>query len=261
MISLYVKALGVVAPGMVDWPTARAVLRGEVPYRAEPLPRLAPASLPAMERRRASPAVKLAMAASEQALEGVADTGMAAVFASSEGDTGIFDQICRSLASETPWVSPTRFHNSVHNAPAGYWSIAAHSQANTGAVSGFDDSFAAGLLESASWVRGDALDQCLLVAYDLVPPEPLHSVRRIDEPCGVALRLAGEDCADALARLDLELDSEDADITVMDEAGLEALRSVNPAARALPLLQRIALGVGDVALPYFGGVLRVRVNP
>ena len=261
MITLYVKALGVVAPGMIDWPTTRAVLSGEAPYRPEPLPRLAPASLPATERRRASPAVKLAMTASEQALEGAVDTGMPAVFASSEGDTGIFDQICRSLASENPWVSPTRFHNSVHNAPAGYWSIAAHSQRNTSAVSGFDDSFAAGLLEAASWVSVDGLDQCLLVAYDLVPPEPLHTARRIDEPFGVALRLAGEDGAGALARLDLDLDCKGADITAMDDAGLEALRGVNPAARALPLLQRIALGAGDLALPYFGGVLRVRVNP
>ncbi len=256
------KALGVVAPGMIDWPAARAVLRGEAPYRKEPLPRLAPTSLPATERRRASPAVKLAMAASEQALEGAADTAMAAVFASSEGDTGIFDQICRSLASENPWVSPTRFHNSVHNAPAGYWSIAAHSQRNTSAVSGFDDSFAAGLLEAASWVSVDGLDQCLLVAYDLVPPEPLHAARRIDEPFGVALRLAGQGGADALARLDLELDSEAADITPMEDAGLEALRAVNPAARALPLLWRIALGSGDLALPYYEGALRVRmVNP
>ena len=33
------------------------------------------------------------------------------------------------LAADPRELSPTRFHNSVHNAPAGYWTVAAHCHA------------------------------------------------------------------------------------------------------------------------------------
>ena len=43
-------------------------------------------------------------------------------------------------------ISPTQFHNSVHNAAAGYWHIAAGSAAPSLSVGGHDGAFAAGLL-------------------------------------------------------------------------------------------------------------------
>ena len=45
-------------------------------------------------------------------------------------------------------VSPTRFHNSVHNAAAGYWTIGAGAMQPATAISAFDASFAQGLLEA-----------------------------------------------------------------------------------------------------------------
>ncbi len=50
------------APGLPDWPTARAVLRGEQAYENAPSVLPAPAILPPAERRRASRVVKLALA-------------------------------------------------------------------------------------------------------------------------------------------------------------------------------------------------------
>mgnify|MGYP002075717815 CR=1 FL=1 len=43
-------------------------------------------------------------------------------------DQGLCQKIGVSVfASDDRLISPTRFHNSVHNAPSGYWSIAARS--------------------------------------------------------------------------------------------------------------------------------------
>src|SRR5690606_40428753 len=69
----------------------------------------------------------------------------AAVFASSGGDYPIIDQICKALCEPERLVSPTQFHNSVHNSAAGYWSIATGSRAPSTSISAFDDTFAAGL--------------------------------------------------------------------------------------------------------------------
>ena len=40
----------------------------------------------------------------------------------------VIHEICEALATDEREVSPTRFHNSVHNASAGYWGIATRSQ-------------------------------------------------------------------------------------------------------------------------------------
>jgi len=50
------------------------------------------------------------------------------VFSSSGGDGYNCDTICETLASEVCTISPTRFHNSAQNAPAGYWGYALSSK-------------------------------------------------------------------------------------------------------------------------------------
>ena len=49
---------------------------------------------------------------------------IATVFTSSGGDGDNVHEILQTLASTEREVSPTRFHNAVHNAPAGYWPAA-----------------------------------------------------------------------------------------------------------------------------------------
>ncbi|HEX7927691.1 MAG TPA: hypothetical protein VF678_08875, partial [bacterium] len=59
----------------------------------------------------------------------------------------------------------------------------------------------------------------------------------------------------------LELDLGTGTPTMMDAISLEQLRQANPAAAALPLLQRLAAGDGQVNLPYHGGrVLRATIH-
>jgi hypothetical protein len=64
------------------------------------------------------------------------------VFASAHGDLSINDYMCGTLASDPTVLSPTKFHNSVHNAAVGYWTIGVGCMAASNSVVGLRDSFA-----------------------------------------------------------------------------------------------------------------------
>ncbi|TYZ43533.1 3-oxoacyl-ACP synthase, partial [Ralstonia solanacearum] len=189
--------------------------------------------------RRTGPAVRVALAVG---LEAVAASGrdaatLATVFAASGGDSQNCHAICETLAGEDRQLSPTRFHNSVHNAPAGYWSIATRAMAPSNVLCAYDGSFVAGLLESLCQVTVDAVPT-LLIAFDTDYPEPLRAVRPIPDAFGVALVLAPEAGPHTLARIDARLT--DAPATPLASPEFEPLRAGNPAARALPLLEALA---------------------
>jgi hypothetical protein len=159
------------------------------------------------------------------------------VFASSGGDGDNCHEICQTLASANRALSPTRFHNSVHNAPAGYWSIAAGSQVPSTTVCAYDASFAAGLLEAVTQIAlGGATT--VLIAYDLDYPPPLRAARTVPAAFGLALVLHASRQPHALVRLRVRLGAGTADrVGHMD---LEALRATIPAAQGLVLLEAIA---------------------
>jgi hypothetical protein len=259
MTRVFVEAIGLAAPGLPSWAAGSVVLRAGHSYLYEPLPPHSPAMLPLNERRRATPAVRLAFQAAEDAMAATAlpAANLATVFASSDADLAIIHRICVALTATPRFISPTDFHNSVHNAAAGYWSIAAGARAASTTIGAHDGSFAAGLLEACLQVEVDGCD-VLLVAFDLPAPEPLHAKRPIAHPAAVALVLTRQRgrCVLSCAT------STDAETTMADES-LEQLRLDNPAARALPLLQRLATGgFGRVVLPMGGGVnLSVDVAP
>ena len=191
MTRFCIDGLGVIGPGMPDWRTARAVLRGEREYEPGLLPRPDAVILPANERRRAAASVRWALAAAHEAVSaaGYRAGDVATVFATSGSDGETLHRICEALASPERDVSPTRFHNSVHNAAAGYWTIAAESRRPSVSICGYDASFTVGLLEAASQVCAER-EAVLLVAYDLPYPEPLHASRPFARPFAVALLLA-----------------------------------------------------------------------
>jgi hypothetical protein len=144
-------------------------------------------------------------------------------------------QIMGALAQPAREVSPTRFHNSVHNAAAGYWSIACGSRRGAVTLCAHDASFGAALLEAAAQIHAGE-SAVLLIAYDLPYPEPLLAVRPIREPLALALALCGEARAPALARWRLALAPGPATIAPMPIGELAS----NPAAQALPLLAALA---------------------
>ncbi len=248
MKPVYIESLGIAAPGLSGWTQARAVLRGDQAYAAQELEIYQPTLLPANERRRATPAVRLAFRVAEEAVAGSTFPAqdLAGVFASAEADTTVLHRICSALAEDTRAISPTDFHNSVHNAAAGYWSIAAAAKLPSVTLAAYDASFIAGLIEACSLVHGDGY-KVLLVVYDLRPTEPLFGMRPLQCAAAVAFVLSAERTERSLAQLDLApvLSAE----TIMRDAPLEAMRLGNPACRALPLLHLLALQEsGDVCL-------------
>lgn len=260
MKPVFIESVGVAAPGLAGWPQARAVLRGEQAYVAQELETYQPNLLPANERRRATPAVRLAFRVAEEAVaaSAIPAQDLAGVFATAEADTSILHRICTALAEDSRAVSPTDFHNSVHNAAAGYWSIAANAKLPSVTLAAYDASFISGLIEACGLVGSDG-DPVLLVTYDLRPPEPLLDTRPLACSAGAALVLSAKRGERSLAQLEIvEGKNEE---TVMADASLEALRLGNPACRTLPLLHLLALGQsGGVCLTGVGQqrwVLRV----
>lgn len=240
-IRVFVDGIGVLGSGLSDWPQARAVLSGHAPVGRESVVLPPVAQLPPAERRRTGAVVRLAAAVGLEALEqaGQAASDMATVFTSSGGDSETIHAILEVLATDRREVSPTRFHNSVHNAPSGYWALAVTARAPSTSLCAFDGSFATGLLDAAAQSAVDGRP-VMLVAYDLPYPEPLHAVRPIGGVFGVALVLTPQRGPVSLAALDICLVDADCAGSVMADAGLEQLRRSNPAARSLPLLASLA---------------------
>ncbi len=150
----------------------------------------APETLPPTERRRTGRVVRLAFAIGLEATRHAEanPAQLPVVFASSGGDGDNCHEICQTLASADRSLSPTRFHNSVHNAPAGYWSIAAGTQVPSTTICAYDASFAAGLLETLAQIAVRKVATALF-AYDLDYPPPLRAARSVPAPFGLALVL------------------------------------------------------------------------
>ena len=252
-LAAYVDGIGLLGPGIGDWPAGARVLTGQTPWARAPTVLPAPECLPSAERRRTGTIVRLALAVGLEATgrAGAEPAALAAVFASSGGDGQNCHEICQALACAERQLSPTRFHNCVHNAAAGYWSIATQATAASSALCAYDASFAAGLLEALTQVAVERT-AVLLIAYDAAYPEPLHRHRPIPDAFGVALVLAPQLSAASQARLTAALGEAPAD--EMADRALEALRRSIPAARSLPLLAQLARrSPGRVALDYLGG--------
>jgi len=241
MLTAYIEGIGLLGPGLNNWPEGRRILASEAPYTSQPTDLPPPASLPPSERRRASRAIKLALAIGHEAIAAAQldPATLATVFSSSAGDGYNCHEICQALASNDRQLSPTRFHNSVHNAPAGYWSIASGAMASSSVICAYDASFAAGLLEALAQVVADHT-RCVLISYDTDYPEPLRAVRPVPDAFGVALVLAPQRSAQALARLAVGF-TDEASARLADDA-LERLRLSIPAARSLTLLRTLARG-------------------
>ncbi len=234
-----IAGIGLLGPGLNNWTHGAALLRTPSDWSQATTVVPAPDRLPPTERRRASVAVKAAVSVADQACAMAAADPMqvATVFTSASGDPSICHAMCEALAKPERIMSPTRFTNSVHNAPAGYWHIAVQSRRASTSLAAWDASANAGLLEAAA--------QCatthapvLLVAYDMPYPAPLHALRPLPDVFAFALlRVPAGSAAPWQLQVALAADGAAARC---DGSGFEALRRAIPAARALPLLQALA---------------------
>jgi hypothetical protein len=267
VIACAVLGIGVYGPGLADWPAAREVLSGAAAYvRSD---NAAPPSglLPPAERRRATPSTRFALTAAQQALThaGLDATEVPAVFGSSSGNPDIIHDICAMLAAGDYQISPTKFHNSVHNAASGYYSIAVASHRAVTSLCAFDDTATAALLEAAVQAIA-AHSPVLMVCYDLPYPYPLSEARPTIDAWALALVLAPPEFEPAVAQLTLIVGAgsaaEDAVDTALADPRLESIRLGNPTARMLPLFAALARPhASEVVLRQSNGrVLRVATS-
>ncbi len=249
------SAPSVIGPGLDGWAAARDVLAGRRTYEAAPLVPPVPASLPPAERRRATAVIRLAVAAAASAVEaaGIGDPHrLQSVFASANGDGAVIGAILTALAGPERAVSPTQFHNSVHNSPAAYWAIGSGVGGASTSLGGWDGSFAAGLLHAAAKAV-TRREPVLLCAYDAPMPSPLSEARDTTLAFATAMLLAPEPGPGSLAGLDIAFvaGSCPAEAAMPRHGGLRPIWRGNAAARSLRLLEALAGGESTaIALDY-----------
>lgn len=229
---------GIATTGLPDWQALEAALDGHGLTEDRETP--PSALLSPRERRRAPRAAKISFAAAEQAcaMAGLAPSEPIAVFSSGMGDLDITDYMCRTLKDHPELLSPTRFHNSVHNAASGYWSIGAGATGDVTAISGWRDSATAGLLEALARLT-DSDKPVLLVVYDDLAQGPMRDLWPTEHAFSGALVLTRPGADRPLARLAATTSSEPEDHGALPAALINRIPD-NPAARLLPLLAMIA---------------------
>ena len=236
VLTATIAGIGFWTDGVPDWAAARAfAVAGTHPDSAPARP--SPQLLAPNERRRApgsvAVALEVAMAACRDA--GIAPETLPSVFASTHGDLGITDYMCDTLAGDPTAISPTKFHNSVHNAAAGYWTIGTGCTEATTAISAYDATFAQGLIE-AMMQLATGTHAVLLVAYDTASSGPLGTVTHSEGLLGAALVLTRDGTG---PRLTATL----RDGTDLDLPGPLGRRAQgNAMAQMLPLFDALATG-------------------
>ena len=241
--------IGAWGPGFNNWRDLSLLLSSNeslngnetgVEQAASPRPEI----IPANERRRAPLPVKLAVEAAWQASQaaGIDPKDLACVFASGLGDTDITDYMCKMLNTETMQLSPTKFHNSVHNAAAGYWTISTRCMQAASSIAGFDETASLALLEGVS--------QCvfenrplLITLFDAPAADIMKDLLKNIFPFAVAMIIVPKDSsvpAPGSCLFELEVSDQPADWNPLFNPALTALYQNNPAARILALLECMA---------------------
>jgi hypothetical protein len=274
-----VLGVGIWGPGLCGWPASRPVLAGLADHEWREYAPPPPSILPATERRRTSPAVRLALHAAHEAcvMSRLEPGSLRTIFGSANGDGTVMHAILESLTSGEGHVSPTQFHNSVHNAAAGYWTIGAGSRQPATAVGCHDSTAGMALLSAMTEVHVDKTP-VLLCVYDLPLPEPLHAKRPVQHGVAAALVLAPPgQYRPGIAEVNVSfspasslggegrgerdtLAPSQGDQVSLPSA-LLALTRANPAARMLPLLALLArTQAGTVPFAALGGEVRAAVT-
>jgi len=254
-----IEGIGWWSKGLPSWADAGTFARtGALPAEAPARP--SPQLLAQNERRRAPESVAVALEVAQAAcgMGGRDPALLPSVFASTHGDLGITDYMSATLAGPDPAsISPTRFHNSVHNAAAGYWTIGTGCMRPTTALSAYDATFAQGLLETlAQLATGD--EAALLVAYDTGASGPLAAISNTVGTLGGALVLArGEGPGRRIgARLDTGAATPADGPLGAREAG-NAMHPMLPLFDALAREEAVSLALDAGA----GRVLRLDIGP
>ena len=245
--------IGAWGPGFSDWQTLKDLLLNDSIDEASLVTSTPkPEVIPANERRRAPLPVKAAVDVSWQALQqsGISSEEVACVFASGLGDTEITDYMCRVLTTQEKQLSPTKFHNSVHNAAAGYWTISTHCMKSANSIAAYQKTVGLALLEG--FTQCVLLNEPVLITlFDTAAHEAYRQIFACEYSFAAALliRPATDKALSGssyLAKICLtEATNASAESTWSSET-LSKLYQDNPAAKVLDLLNAIARTDADM---------------
>jgi hypothetical protein len=175
-LAFVLRGLGFWAPG---YPTPEAWIAraADCPEDQAATPKAE--LLPPMLRRRTSLLTRMAAEVAHQAIRrgGLDPANTAMVYGSVYGEIRTTLDLLAALLEPGAPLSPTKFHNSVHNTAAGYVSISTGNRVGDAALSAGRATLAMGLLEAAARVACEGGDAVLVIAEEPLP-EPLAAGRR-----------------------------------------------------------------------------------
>jgi 3-oxoacyl-[acyl-carrier-protein] synthase-1 len=196
--------------------------------------------LPSTLRRRTSLSTRLAITAATDACRAaqIDTASLPSIFVSLGGEIQVTDALCRLLPNPEALLSPTQFHNSVHNTTAGYWGILNHCQAASTAIAAVDDGFAMALIEA--WSQLQQQKDVLVVCYEELWPHYLAApIGKTAFACAFVLSSENSDNLPLLSipYSDSTLEGFE-NPPELDLSWCELVKS-SPAAAAIPLLQAL----------------------
>ena len=183
MRPIYVRGVGLWSPGY-------AGLDAWLENKRDPSVTKAPAALlEGALGRRATPLTRMAVEVFEQAAHGgrLDTSTLRSVWANAHGEHSAAIRLLEMMPRGEGKVSPTHFHNSVHNTASGYASIASHNAAISTTLTGGTELVASALLEAWSLAQSSGAPVALVWADEVLRPPFAKS--DIPEPLALALLL------------------------------------------------------------------------
>ncbi len=190
MTRIAIDGAGIASGGV----TSLAELAGEIPPLEHSYDPFTDDQLARRARRRMSPLACMVVRATREAAGEATHGDAPLVYATANGEVGIISTILDALHEPGRAISASRFHNSVHNGPAGYWAIHTKRRASITTLTRAELSFEFALVEA--WCRFACGEQRLLVtagdtAIDHIPwADPEHCA--VDLCCSLRLAAAPE---------------------------------------------------------------------
>ena len=232
-----ILGVGLLSAGLDGWMKGRAVLAGTSSYRPGSVPEPESPLLPATNVAAATPCAGLCMSQTKLSVSQDFTQESPPCLPLPAGN-GCLGSVVSRLNHTDRALSPTLFHQSVHNTRAGYWGIATGCQQSSTALSSYDDSSALGLLEAVAYAT---VEERPVLLWPMTCRRPTARSRTADPIClrGGAgddpIGKRGSSSCRPYAR-----EHQQGRDHRMEDQTLEELRCGNPAARLLPLLRALA---------------------
>ena len=158
-------------------------------------------------------------------------------------DWGIHSSLinmCKVLATENMQLSPTKFHNSVHNAAAGYWTISTGCMKAANSVAGFNESVSLTLLEAITQCVNENIP-VLLTFYDAPASEMLKPLLKNEQAFAASFIIEPFDEESTTTQLSIKVSDESCNWPKIELCeSLQKTYTENPVARVLALLNAFA---------------------